>query len=241
MNDSLETIVQIRSLKELKLSDNALSGELNAAIEGLGDLEVLELQGNKLSTLPAELRSLVNLRVLNISHNQITALPMAEICQLPLVQLFASKNKLSGTFFTNNGAEMSRLQMLDVSINSLQSLSVESLTLPSIKELNIAFNRLSSLPEVAGWTELVSLFAEDNKISEIPRGFTGLLQLRTADFTGNDFQRLDPKIGTMNSLETIKFAANPIRERKFLTMGTADLKRDLLARLGLDEPGQEVD
>jgi Leucine-rich repeat (LRR) protein len=165
---------------------------------------------------------------------------MAEICQLPLTQLLASKNKLSGTFFTND-VDMPRLQMLDVSINSLQSLSSGTLTLPSIKELSIAFNRVSSLPDMATWTNLVSFFAEDNKISEIPVGFTSLSQLRTADFTGNDFNRLDQKIGTMSALETIKFAANPIRERKFLTMGTADLKRDLLARLGLDEPGQEVD
>ena len=32
--------------------------------------------------------------------------------------------------------------------------------------------------------------------------------------------------------EVFKVAANPLRERKFLTMDTAALKKDLLARLG---------
>ena len=241
MNDALETIAQIASLKELRLADNALSGELSSSIGGLTELETLEVQGNKLSSLPDELGSLGHLKALNLSNNQILSLPMAEISKLPLTHLFASKNKLSGTLLDQNDVSMSRLQVLDVSINSLTLLSAGTVTLPSLKEINIAFNRLSSLPDISSWTSLSGLLAEDNSITELPKGFTKLPHLRTADFTGNDFPRLDPKIGSMQSLESIKFAANPIRERKFLTMGTAELKRDLRARLGLDAPGQELD
>lgn len=199
------------------------------------------MQGNKLAALPSEIVALVQLRILNISNNQFSALPMAELCELSLTQLLASKNRLSGTLFTQSNAQMPRLQQLDLSMNSLQSLSSGTLTLPLLKELNIAFNRLSSLPNMSSWNNLSDILAEDNKITGLPEGFTDMTQLRSADFTGNDFSKLDSRIGSMSGLENIKFAANPIRERKFLTMGTADIKRDLRARLGLDQPGQEVD
>jgi Leucine-rich repeat (LRR) protein len=241
MNDTVDIIAQIKSLKDLKLADNALSGELSPTIGGLPELETLELQGNKLSSLPEDLGLLVNLRVLNISNNQVTALPMQEFCKLPLAHLLAAKNQLSGTLFGPGATQMPRIQQLDVSVNSLESFSSTTIELPLLKELNIAFNRISTLPVVSSWTSLAAFLAEENKFTELPEGFTSLPQLRTVDFTGNDFSRLDPQIGTMNNLESIKFAANPIRERKFLIMGTAELKRDLRARLGLDQPGHEVD
>jgi Leucine-rich repeat (LRR) protein len=241
MNDSLETIAQIKTLKDLKMADNVLTGELSSAIAELPDLEILELQGNKLSSLPDEVSALSHLRILNVSNNQLSSLPMAELSKTTLVQLLASKNHLSGTLFPDSVSSMARLQILDVSINSISSLTTGSLSFPSLQSLDIAFNRVTMLPEVSSWTSLISILAKDNKIAAIPEGFTSLTSLRSADFTGNDFPRLDPHIALMSGLEKFLIAANPIRERKFLTMSTEELKKDLKARLGLDEAGGGVD
>jgi Leucine-rich repeat (LRR) protein len=240
-NSAIDIIAQIISLKDLKVSESALSEELNPSIANLVHLEILEVQGNKLSSLPTQMRELVHLKVLNVSNNCLSSLPMTELSELPLTQIHASKNNLSGTLFTQLNAEMTRLQHLDVSINSIEALCISSLSLPGLRELNIAFNRISQLPDMTDWISLTSLLAEDNKLFDIPPGFTELMSIRTIDFTGNDFPRLDPRIGAMTGLETFKVAANPIRERKFLTMGTAEVKRDLRARMGNDEPGKEVD
>jgi Leucine-rich repeat (LRR) protein len=240
-NDAIDLIAQITSLKDLKLSDNALAEELNPAIANLVHLEVLEVQGNKISSLPTQIKQMIRLRVLNVSNNCLSSLPMTELSELPLTQLHASKNYLSGTLFPQPEVKMTRLQHLDISINSIEALSASRLSLPLLRELNMAFNRIPRLPDLTDWSSLVSLLAEDNRLSDIPRGFAELATLRTVDFTGNDFARLDPRIGVMVALETFKLAANPIRERKFLTMGTAEVKRDLRARMGNDEPGNEVD
>jgi Leucine-rich repeat (LRR) protein len=185
---------------------------------------------------------MTRLKVLNVSNNRFSTLPMAELAALPLTQLHASKNSLSGTLFPQPTAVMPRLQQLDVSINALSALTAARLALPELRELNVAFNRIPRLPDdLAAWRELRSLIAEDNRLSELPPGFAGLAALRLVDFTGNDFSRLDPRIGAMAALETIKLAANPIRERKFLTMGTAEVKRDLRARMGADDLVDEVD
>jgi Leucine-rich repeat (LRR) protein len=237
MNDSLESISQIKSLKDLKMADCMLTGELSTSIASLVELEILEVQGNKLSSLPDEMNALVRLKTLNVSNNQLSALPMAELSTLPLVQILASKNSLSGALFSDAKASMDRLQDLDVSVNSLSSLCHGSLSLPSLQILNIAFNRITSLPEMSTWTSVSTILAEDNKISDIPDGFTSIDTLRSVDFTGNDLKKLDPSIGVMKGLESFVVAANPIRERKFLTMGTTELKRDLRARLGVDALG----
>jgi Leucine-rich repeat (LRR) protein len=233
MNDVLEKICQITALKDLKLSDNALSGEVTPNIEQLRNLEVLELQGNKLSSLPEEIKALVNLKVLNVSMNRLKSLPTASLSALPLVELYATKNSLHGTLFGPAVLGMIRLQMLDVSVNQLDALSSDLAMpdLPELRTLNIAFNNVKALPDVSPCPKLSAIFAEDNGISSLPDGFIELQHLRMADFTGNDMSRLDEKISIMDCLENFKVQANPLRERKFLTMSTDELKRDLKARL----------
>ncbi|KAH7338546.1 hypothetical protein BKA66DRAFT_577380 [Pyrenochaeta sp. MPI-SDFR-AT-0127] len=100
-----------------------------------------------------------------------------------------------------------------------------------LKTLNLATNRLRSLPEVSTWTSLTTLLVGENKLSALPEAFVALPQLRSADFTGNDITQLDERIALMESLEHLTVAANPLRERKFLTLGTDEIKRDLAARL----------
>jgi Leucine-rich repeat (LRR) protein len=241
MNDSLDIISQITCLKELKLAENALSGELSSSISELRDLEVLDVQGNKLSTLPDEIGALANLRILNVANNQLSELPTVELSKCSLTQILATKNRISGQLFPASVTSMLRLHELDVSVNTITSLAENEISLPSLHTLNIAFNRITELPDISSWEKLDTILAEDNKVTALPQGFVMSLTLRSVDFTGNDFSRLEPEIGRMAGLETFKIAANPIRERKFLTMSTTELKRDLKGRLGVDVPGEEVD
>jgi Leucine-rich repeat (LRR) protein len=234
MNDTLEIIAQITSLRELKITDNMLSGELTC-LESLHNLEILEVQSNKLSSLPEELSSLSKLRILNVSSNVLTDLPVVALSKIPtLVELLASKNKICGSLFTLAGTTMPRLQILDVSINQLSDLYDGSAgpELPSLKELNIAYNQITSLPSIASWTSLSTIRAADNKISTLPYGFTESTSVRSADFTGNDFSKLDERLALMDGLDNFQVAANPLRERKYLTMKTDDLKQSLRAKLG---------
>jgi Leucine-rich repeat (LRR) protein len=232
MNDALETITQITSLRELKIADNLLTGELTS-IENLHNLEVLDVSGNKLSLLPDEIRDLSRLRILNVSNNQLTDLPMSQLSQIQLVELHASKNKLNGAFFTTAGTTMLKLQVMDISINAISKLYDGSAgpELPALHTLNIAFNQISALPDISTWMSLTTILAESNKVSELPHGFTESTTLKSVDFTGNDLTKLDERIALMDSLETLKIGGNSIRERKFLTMSIEEIKRDLKARL----------
>lgn len=223
-------ISQITSLRELRLAENDLEGDLPESIGSLTNLEVLELQGNKITGLPDSMKELVNLRVLNANTNGLSFLPMETLAALPLADLSASKNALRGTFLPQSVPEMPRLQTLDLSGNALTTLGSSSLSMPALKSLNVSINRIEALPDLTGWTSLLTLLAEENKLSEFPSGFTSLMSLKQANFNGNDISKIDPEIGLMESLDMLTLAANPLRERKFLTMNTVDLKRDLKMR-----------
>jgi Leucine-rich repeat (LRR) protein len=228
----VDVVSGIPTLRELKLAENDLQGDLPGAIGNMGTLEVLDLQGNKLTSLPEEVRQLECLRSLNVSSNQLRSVPMA-LFETSLTEFIANKNRFEGNFFTT--ASLPHLQELNISNNSLKALcDGEFIDMPMLKTLNVSMNRLVSLPSVETWTKLQTLVVAENKLASFPEGFTTLPQLRTADFTANDITQIDESIALM-PLEHLTLAANPLRERKFLTMSFEDIKRDLLSRLALTD------
>ncbi|KAJ8107965.1 hypothetical protein OPT61_g8504 [Boeremia exigua] len=232
--EAFEVITQIAPLRELKMAENNLVGELPSNIAKLTQLEVLDVASNKLISLPAELRELTQLRTLNVADNQLHTVPMELFTATSLTELTATKNRLDGSFFTITSTP--HLQELRLSGNALTSLSESGdLALPALKYLDVSANRLSSLPDVSTWSSLSTLLLGENKVTAFPVGFFSLKQLRIADFTANDISKVDERIALMDGLENLTLAANPIRERKFLTMSTDDMKRDLHARLQPEE------
>jgi Leucine-rich repeat (LRR) protein len=241
--DVFDVVSEITSLRELKLADNELQGALPANVSNLTLLEVLELQGNTLTSLPNEIRQLTCLRSINVSNNQLLNVPM-ELFETSLIELIANKNRFEGAFFSIESVP--NLQELNISNNSLKSLCEgQTLELPFLKSLNVSTNRLTSFPSVESWVNLQTLVVAENKVTTFPDGFTTLSNLRTADFTANDISHIDEKIALM-SLEHLTLAANPLRERKFLTMNFDDMKRALSSRLApedaptADEDGVEA-
>jgi Leucine-rich repeat (LRR) protein len=223
-------VTQITTLRELKLAENGLEGAFPSSLEKLDKLEILELQGNKLTSLPAEIRALAHLRTLNVSENKLSALPTELFTSISIVELVAHKNAFSGSFFDVDTAP--HLQKLQLSNNALTDLCRSgTILLPALKHLDVSLNRLSTLPDMSSWTSLSTLLLGGNTLSSLPEGFLTLQQLRNADFTGNNLTKLDEKIALMESLDNLTLAANPLRDRKFLTMGTDDIKRDLMSRI----------
>lgn len=238
-NGTLDVISQISSLRDLRLGHNALTGSLPASICSLQYLETLDIQANRLLALPEAIRELVRLRVINVSGNQLTALPMEALQELKLTDLDASSNALIGPLFPpGTKSAHATLQSLNVSHNSLAALTfVESLGLPQLRTLTCTNNHLTSLPDISQWKELITLMAGENKITELPQGFTSLRKLRNVNFASNAIRLVEPEIGNMESLEGLVLASNPLRDKKFLTMNAQDIKRGLRARL---EPNDAV-
>ncbi len=211
---------------------NDLARELPESIGKLQNLEYLDLHGNKLSLLPSSLRELINLRIVNLSENRFSYLPLESLASLPLVEIYASSNALTGALFPSSVVNLPRLQILEVANNAIASLSFsQELGLPALHYLDVSNNRLSALPDVSSWISLLTLLAEGNALTDLPEGFAALRHLRNANFGRNDLRALNAEVARMEALEVLVLVGNPLREKKYLTMPTEDLKSELAKRL----------
>ncbi|KAF8250892.1 L domain-like protein [Wilcoxina mikolae CBS 423.85] len=234
-NGVLDIIFQIPTLKDLKLGKNNLEGEVDASISKLVALESLELQDNKLTSLPSSIGECCRLRSLNIARNALTALPLEELQHCHLLEIDISQNKLSGTFFPASVERWETLQSLNVKGNHITSFTESSVVLPALNQLFASNNQLTSFPTLTGWDELLVLLVDQNQITMLPEELYGIRRLRTLDFSGNSVKTIDPRLGAMDSLEVISFAGNPLFDRKLAGMSAADLKKTLRGRLAPPE------
>ena len=247
----MDIVIQCRALRDLNLSHNELSGNLDPRVSQLAQLGVLDVSGNSISGIPETLESLVHLRTLNISWNRIMHLPFQSLVTLPLADLRASDNKLGGTLLPLEVVNLDTLQYLDVSNNELTALYESTgLDIPSIRELYLSRNQLTSLPSVSSWSELLALDASANRISQLPAGLANLQKLKHVNFNSNDIREVDPRIGLIESLATLDISGNPLRRKKYLSLGTEALKEELRLQLepletadsqGLDKDNREDD
>ncbi|KAI5853064.1 hypothetical protein DFP73DRAFT_534984 [Morchella snyderi] len=233
--EALEIIFRIKTLVDLKLAKNGLEGELPSSISKLENLEILELQENKLDSLPSSLGELSKLHVLNIHANRLQDIPLQVLRNCQLQELTASSNRLGGTLFSLNVESLNSLHLLDVRNNRISKFSEGTVLLPTLQQLYASNNELSLFPSVEGWNELLVFTVDSNHLVALPEGLLNLQRLRTLDFSSNNIKSLDPHLGMMEGLEVLKFDGNPLRERNFLNMGIADLKRTLKARLAPPE------
>lgn len=233
-NNCLEIISQLTTVRDLKLGNNLLYGRMEEGyFANLQKLESLDLHGNNISSLPNNVDRLSRLRMLNLNENAFESLPFQSLSKLPLTELLARKNKLSGTLIGPGVEAFPQLQVLDVALNQIQMIidSTQLLRLPSLHQLTVSLNRIISLPDVSTWTSLLTINADENNITTFPEGLTALENIRHVDFTSNDIRLIPPEVARMDSLAMLRITGNPLRDRKFTSLTTEELKDTLAARL----------
>lgn len=232
-----EVLCRLSGLKELRLAENDLGKGLEALFDSLQKLEVLDLRKCGIVTLPDQIRHLHALRVLSLSGNRLETTPFAELASLPLVEVDISHNHIQNTLFPRDASIMGKLKLLDASHNALLSLADDMTILLSLQSVNIAENRLEHLPEMSSCKDLITLVAPGNKITAIPEGIQTLRNLKNVDLSRNDIRKLDERVGLLDNLTVLNVTNNPLRERRFLTMNTEDLKSELRSRIA---PAEDV-
>lgn len=231
-NSALESITQIRTLIELYLANNQLDGPLTPNIASLKDLQILDLEGNTISAIPDTIGQLRRMRILLLGENQLESLPWRSFEQLhDLYQLDLSSNKLEGDLLpANDEITLPSLSNLDLHSNSLSTLP-SNLHLPSLTQFNATQNCLISTGTFFTTTpRAVHISLAQNQLTAIPDGIVHLANLRSLDISNNIIEHIDPRLGLLDELTTFMWMGNLIRMRAWGSMDTEGIKAALRAK-----------
>lgn len=214
-------VFKATGIVHLVLAFNVIGRVHPAAFEGLTDtLEYLDLERNRLTTVPVAISSLHRLRYLYLTSNQIN-----QLSNLPS--------------FTEN------LKVLSLSGNNFTMIPVLGLkNYTQLSYLNMGYNSIADIPEgifaVDGWgSNLQTILLRNNKITHLHLGsFSGLDQIQEISLSFNDITIHHPLVfenvsHTLKILE-LSFAVFPARSVESLDPLDALLPLSQLIWLGLD-------
>lgn len=186
---------ELRGITQLKLSCGLR--EFPREIFDLADsLEILDLSGNDLSTLPDDFSRLARLRILFCSFNQFTVLP-------PVL------------------SECASLTMVGFKGNRIHTVPKESLA-PQLRWLILTDNAIKALPDAFGQCRsLQKLMLAGNRLQQIPASLAGCTALELIRLSANALECFPDFLLALPRLCWLAFAGNPfsVQAEAGATMG----------------------
>ncbi len=185
----LHTLSQLQSgtlngITSLKLSEG-LTGFPREILDLADTLEVLDLSGNQLTSLPPDFGRLHKLRILFCSHNPFTELP-AVLGQCPALEMIGFK--ACHIEYIPAAALGPGLRWLTLTDNRITRLPAAIGLCTRLEKLLLAGNRLTELPpELEKCTHLSLLRIAANRLPSLPSWLLSMPRLAWLAFSGNGF------------------------------------------------------
>ncbi|MFL9595626.1 leucine-rich repeat-containing protein kinase family protein [Aeromonas veronii] len=185
----MHTLEQLRAgelcgARHLKLSEN-LAVFPHEILSLKETLEVLDLTGNQLSTLPDELAGFGKLRIIFCSENRFTELPEV-LGRCPALTMVGFKANRIATVSAR--ALPAGLRWLILTDNAVEQLPDELGQCGALQKLMLAGNRLRELPaSLANCRKLELLRIAANRIERFPEWLLSLPRLSWLAYSGNPF------------------------------------------------------
>lgn len=169
-------------------------------------LEILDLSGNELTSLPDDLPRLHKLRILFCSDNAFTQMP--EVL-----------------------GRCSQLSMVGFKANRILSVPADALP-PALRWLILTDNQISELPpELGRCTQLQKLMLSGNQLRALPDEMTACLRLELLRISANRFASLPEWLLDLPRLAWLAYAGNPCSAE----IETATLAQNPIASIAWDK------
>ena len=233
-------LVQLRSLRVLRLADNAFA-ELDGAADvifALAALEELVLSGNRLTSVPPHIGRLQRLKRLDLRGNQLAALPdeIGELSALETLDVFDNKLTALPDSLARLGTTLKRLEAAS---NQLESKGVAALTaLTALEELDVFDNVLTELPPlrcvglrklslggnmifalddsvIGALVDLEELRASRAALTVVPPPVERLLKLRTLWLDHNAITILPGWLSDHPAMNELRLDGNPLADATY--------------------------
>ncbi|KAK8486163.1 hypothetical protein V6N11_019986 [Hibiscus sabdariffa] len=172
-------------------------------------LDIVDLSGMSLDSLPKPCLNLTAICKLNLSNNNLQSIPESLTARLlNVVALDVHSNQLK--FLPNSIGCLSKLKTLNVSGNLLRSLPKTIENCRSLEELNANFNILTKLPESIGFDLIYmkKLSVNSNKLVFLPQSITHLTYLRLLDARLNCLRALPDDLENLINLQVLNVSQN---------------------------------
>ncbi|KAF6153426.1 hypothetical protein GIB67_003616 [Kingdonia uniflora] len=212
----LQEIGNLKSLVDLQLAINTLTGSIPASLGNLSDLTTLYLYDNQLSgSIPLEIGNLKSLVDLLLYTNTLTGSIPPSLGNLSdLTTLYLNENQLSGSIPPEIG-NLKSLVDLELNNNILTGSIPASLgNLSNLTTLNLFENQLFGFipPEIGNLQSLESLALFTNNLSgTIPASLGNLSDLTTLYLHKSQLSgSIPPEIGNLKSLEILALYTNTL-------------------------------
>ena len=232
--NALDPIFKLATLVELYLAHNDIEGPISPSFAALENVQILDLEGNRITSIPHEISKIRRLRILLLGDNSLTDLPWQALETLDdLYQLDISTNKFSENLLppSLDQVNISSLSNFDVQCNFLTVLP-SNLRLPSLTQFNASQNSITTSGTFFTTTsQLVHLSLAQNQLSIIPEGVVNLAHLRTLDVSNNLIEYVDPRLGLLHNLTSFQWMGNLIRQRGWGGLDTEAIKSSLRAKV----------
>ena len=184
-------------------------------------LEVMDLRGNQLRTLPPGLSALRKLTTLNLSRNQIGNEALEVISYIPtLRELRLGDNSLTGGLPDILG-ELKALEILDLHGNSIEDIPHAIESMSKLKILNLAGNKLTTMPMAAmAEMPLTEILASHNRLGGhlFPSTISQVTSLQILDVSHNALVSIGDGPFNMPSLHTFDVSSNRLTALPDLTV-----------------------
>lgn len=176
----------LRGARQVKLACG-LTAFPQALFELADTLEILDLSGNALTSLPDDLNRLSKLRILFCSDNQFTELPEV-LGRCP------------------------QLSMVGFRANQIRTVSEKGLP-PLLRWLILTDNRINELPaQIGDCTQLQKLMLSGNQLKTLPPELSRCSRLELLRVAANQLTELPEWLMTMPRLSWLAYAGNPFCE-----------------------------
>ncbi|XP_030456394.1 plant intracellular Ras-group-related LRR protein 6-like [Syzygium oleosum] len=180
-----------------------------AIVEEDEKLEVVDLSGLSMESLPNPTLTLALICKLDISNNNLQTIPESLTARLlNVVVLDVHSNQLK--VLPNSIGCLSKLKVLNVAGNYLQFLPRTIENCRSLEELNANFNQLTRLPDTIGFEllNLKKLLISSNKLVFLPRSISHLTSLLILDARLNCLRSLPEDMENLINLEVLNVSQN---------------------------------